>query len=117
LSRPSLPAVDRWISLRVPYFGTIGKSVYETQTMENRKAIAADADFSKVISESARTGTLCLGFQQSTARENRDLDNLADALMPLFNQCCSRLDRICLIKPAPAHIGDEVLYIASDSEW
>jgi len=108
--RAALPNTGCWVSISFPFFGTIGDTRYEVQSKLNCDAIAEQ--LKPQLREVARTSTLCLCFQLSANRRDRDLDNLADALMPLFNRHCEDLDHICLVKASAASQDTEVLRIA-----
>ncbi len=98
-----LPHVDSWSVVRVPYFGTIGNSKYEAQSARNREAL------SSVFAPVCSHAHLRLAFQLSCARRDRDLDNLADALIPFFNKQIGCLDEITLVKLEPAQADYETL--------
>jgi len=106
----SLPDTSEWDSLPFPFFGTIGSSEYEAQTKENRDAI--EKAWGDQLTEDASAKHLSLSFQLSAGRRDRDLDNLADALMPLFNSRLPSLDEILLLKEPPVEAGSEILRMA-----
>jgi hypothetical protein len=98
-----LPDVSGWSSLRVPYFGTIGDSKSEAQSKLNREALA------RVFVTPADVRSLGLAFQLSCERRDRDIDNLADALMPFFNQRVTRLDQLVILKLERSLRAEETL--------
>jgi hypothetical protein len=100
---PVLPYVADWSCLNVPFFGTIGSQTQEDQTRKNVAELRARANALKL---GAKPTSLWLHFQLSSNRRDRDLDNLADALMPLFNGWFPGLAEIHLSK-GPAQ-SDEV---------
>lgn len=109
LGHATMPATEGWVPISFPFFGTIGNAKYEAQSKLNRDAIAAH--FQPELRETARTHTLCLCFRLSDRRRDRDLDNLADALMPVFNRHCAGLDHICLAKDVAGNEEVETLRI------
>jgi hypothetical protein len=114
LGRAGLPNTECWVSISFPFFGTIGDTRYEVQSKLNRDAIAEQ--LKPQLREIARSSTLCLSFELSANRRDRDLDNLADALMPLFNRHSENLDHMCLVKASGASQDTEVLRIACDPD-
>ena len=84
-----------------PYFGTIGSSVQEAQTKANVASLRLRAD---ELTRHTRPTSLGLHFQLSTDRRDRDLDNLGDGLMPLFNGLFPGLVDIRLSK-GPSQAG------------
>lgn len=109
---PAVPDSAGWPLFEFPYFGTIGSSKYEQQIKENRVALCArEQEFL------CRPSTgLWLHFQLSTARRDRDLDNLADALMPLFNELLPNLGELRLSKSLPHVESTERLWVSTDFE-
>jgi|SoiMethySBSTD1v2_1073268.scaffolds.fasta_scaffold178504_4 hypothetical protein len=95
---PELPDVEGWSCLDVTYFGTIGSRVQEAQTKSNVAALRARAN---ELKRGAKSTSLWLHFRLSSDRRDRDLDNLADALMPLFNGWFPGLTEIHLSKGPP----------------
>ena len=108
---PKIPDASLWPSFEFPYFGTIGNSKYEEQTKQNRLVLAErqhelfDAQFTPI--------TIWLHFQLSTSRRDRDLDNLADALMPFFNKLLPRLTVVRLSKTASRAQESEVFGVST----
>jgi len=97
------PDVSGWSSRSFPFFGTIGDSKYEAQSKLNREALAP------VFFPPRGAGSLGLAFQLSCERRDRDVDNLADALMPFFNRRISRLHELVLVKLERVPGGMETL--------
>jgi len=102
------PTTTKWQSIDFPYFGTIGDSKYEAQTKRNRTLL------SDVFKPSEEPAWLGLAFELSLQRmseggRDRDVDNLADALMPFFNSKVRRFGEIWLIKLPPAPAPTEAL--------
>jgi hypothetical protein len=101
------PMTERWASISLPYFGTIGNSKYEAQSKENRAAISVT--FDSLIRDGRISRCLGLSFQLSTRKRDRDVDNLADALIPVFNHYIPDLDHLCLVKEQSRPNDSEVL--------
>jgi hypothetical protein len=82
LNVPVLPDIEGWLPVEVRYFGTIGSSVQAAQT----RALFAEIRLrTGMLREAVKAASLRIHFQLSSNRRDRDLDNLGDALMPLFN--------------------------------
>ncbi len=103
-----VPRTEDQLEIRVPYFGTIGDRKAEQQTVENR-AIITQALGELVLER--RTGRLGLTFHLARSRRDRDLDNLADALMPCFNKLAGPLDQLYLRKGSRVDGPDELLMV------
>lgn len=102
----TFPDTAAWDDVEVPWFGTIGSREPEKQSQENRQRIAGFLDASDACG-------LSLGFTLSTARRDRDLDNLADAIMPEFSNRFRNLKRLTLFKLPPKAGDTEILHIAA----
>ena len=96
-----------WYSINFPYFGTIGDSKSEYQTKTNRTAI--EEKFYEILRDNSESKSLSLSYQLSIGRKNRDLDNLTDAIMPLFNKHCKNLSNLLLVKEGASKENDELL--------
>ena len=94
---------SEWSSIDVPFFGTIGNSVYERQTKRNREGLAG------VFQCPGPVSRLGLAFRLSTNRRDRDIDNLADAIMPFFNKHVRRFSEVCVMKLPPSPTECETL--------
>lgn len=108
---PVLPDIEGWFRVDVPFFGTIGNRVQEAQTKENVAELRVRAS---ALKDGVKPTILHLHFQLSSDRRDRDLDNLGDALMPLFNGWWPGLADIHLSK-GPRQRGEtETMWIAAD---
>lgn len=101
-----------WHSIMVDYFGTIGDNKAEAQTKLNKKLVSQK--YGKLLKQHCLAGRLAVSFQLSTnqkyrASRDRDLDNLADAMMPLFNRHLLPLDSLVILKEPPRHEPGEIL--------
>lgn len=100
-----MPATTRWLEHPVPYFGTNGKSIYEAQTQLNREALSGLLRFDRNLR------SLGVSFTLSLKRTDRDLDNLFDALVPLFNRLYPSLEELVLVKEEPLRDGAELVRV------
>ena len=107
---PVLPHVDGWVCVEVPFFGTIGSRTQEAQSKENRATIRARAG---ELQRGVETTNLHLHFQLSKDRRDRDLDNLADALMPSFNRLFPGLTEVRMSKSPPQGGETERMWIGT----
>ncbi len=104
----AVPDLSLWKQVEFPYFGTIGNSKYEAQTKRNREKLASS------FTAPPSPAWLGLAFQLSQERlsargRDRDIDNLADALMPFFNRAVKRFEEIVLVKMPPTNGENEIL--------
>ncbi len=104
------PEVSGWRQVDVAFFGTIGDSKYEAQMKLNRAALE------QVFQPICSPVELWLGFRLSTDRRDRDLDNLADALMPFFNRWAPRIEDLRLVKLTPRLTEHETLWFSCVSQ-
>ena len=100
----TLPNSSNWPGIAVPWFGTIGDRKAEQQTRRNRQLIS-----DQWPSEWSSSEFLSLEFVQSPDRLDRDLDNLADSLTPLFSARFQRLQTLRLFKTTSQTKGPEIL--------
>ena len=77
------------------FFGTMGSRVQEEQTKRNVSKLREHAE--ELLRE-PRPSRLWLHFQLREDRLDRDLDNLGDALMPLYNGWFPGLGEVQLSK-------------------
>lgn len=82
IGRAQLPDTKQWRRFEFEYFGTIGSSKYEAQSRLNRELLRSRSD--EFFDPSSNS--LALSFQLSKRRNDRDIDNLVDPLIPLFNK-------------------------------
>jgi len=112
----AVPDLSSWEQIGFPYFGTIGNSKYEAQTKRNREKLANS------FTAPPSPAWLGLAFQLSQERlsargRDRDIDNLADALMPFFNRAVKRFEEIVLVKMPPINSSEEILrYLCRQSD-
>jgi hypothetical protein len=107
-TRPNPEGFHRYLC--IPFFGTIGSSGLEAQTKRNLTFIS-DQWFSPP-NQVVIDGSVSLGFQLSSSRRDRDLDNLADPIMSLFKRMSdSRIESIVLRKLPPKEMKGERLYL------
>lgn len=104
-----MPVTYEWNQIPVNFFGTIGNSKYEAQTKKNRRLINDILD----IRTDNWTENVCISFQLSTHRKDRDLDNLVDAIIPEFNSKIKKIHKILVIKEDACESGIELLRISS----
>ncbi len=110
LHEPVLANVDGWPLLEVDFFGTIGSRKQEDETRKNLARLETRAE--EIVREPSAT-SLWLHFQLSAERRDRDLDNLGDGLMSLFNRWFPGLDEVQLSK-GPARAGwSECMWIGA----
>jgi hypothetical protein len=110
---PVVPHIDGWACVEVPFFGTIGSRIQEAQTKANVATIRARAG---ELQRGVKPTSLRLHFQLSSARRDRDLDNLGDALMPLFNGWFPGLTEVRLTKGRPQGGETERMWISALQE-
>lgn len=110
---PEMPFIDGWACVEVPFFGTIGSRIQEAQTKANVATIRARAG---KLQHGLTPTSLSLHFQLSSARRDRDLDNLGDALMPFFNGCLPGLTAVRLTKGRPQGGETERMWISALQE-
>ena len=110
LHDPEMLDIQRWPVFEFSYFGTTGSSVQEAQTKANVAALRLRTD---ELTRHPGPTSLWLHFQLSDTRRDRDLDNLGDGLMPLFNGLFPGLTEIRMSK-APPHVGPtECLWVSA----
>jgi hypothetical protein len=107
---PVLPDVGDWLRLDVPFFGTIGNRVQEARTRENVAELRVRAS---ALKDGVKPTSLRIHFQLSSDRRDRDLDNLGDALIPLFNAWFPGLDEIQLSKGSRQRGKTETMWLTS----
>lgn len=101
----TMPDTTGWLKHGVPFFGTIGNSLYEAQTKLNREALRA------VLSPDQLVPSLRVAFTLSAERRDRDLDNLYDGLVPLFNRLYPAVEDLLLVKTEPLREPGEIVHV------
>lgn len=103
---------DDWHVIKFPYFGTIGDSKYELQTKKNGQEI--ETAYYDTLIENSESKNLSLSFQLNEGRKDRDVDNLADALMPFFNRKIRGIENLFLMKEDRIKENYEILRFSFD---
>ena len=106
---------DAWHKFTFDFFGTIGSSKAETQSKQNRQSLELEAASILV----PHVNCVSLSFQLRIDRKNKDLDNLADPLIPFFNAYIQSLDYVCVFKEPILSTQGEILRLsqAQHSVW
>ncbi len=105
-----IPTASWSAPISVPFFGTIGSSKYEAQSRTNQSVIEQSKEVDWVTLRA--NCSLGLSFQLSEKRTSRDLDNLIDGLMPLFNSKLPSINYLFAIKPDSILSDEEYLRVA-----
>ncbi len=107
-----LEGASQCIGIEFHYFGTIGDSKYEEQSKANREKLKLElAERFERWNAQERPKALTLWFQLRDGKKDRDLDNLADALMPTISDKIKGIDMIRLVKLNCSKANNEQLYI------
>lgn len=106
---PTPPDTDSWFVVEVPYFGTIGDRKSEQQIKHNRNTLQQTWP-----SDSPQSDHLSLEFRLSSTRTDRDLDNLADGIMPFFSAKFPNLLALRIFKSIHTGCDSESLRISSE---
>jgi hypothetical protein len=104
---PVLPDTDSWFNIDVPYFGTIGDRRSEQQIQDNRIALQQCWPPEWQLGDH-----FSIEFRLSASRLDRDLDNLADGIMPFFSSMPIKLCSLRLYKSTNARSEHESLHIS-----
>jgi hypothetical protein len=102
------PITSSWTRIESPFFGTPGDSKYEAQSKSNQEVLG------KRIEQDRDIRSLGLSFTLSQFRKDRDLDNLYDGLVKLFNKLYPKINELLLVKETPRPEQGEVLGVLSD---
>lgn len=106
---PALPDTNSWFVVEVPCFATIGDRKSELQIKDNRNTVQHIWP-----SDWPQSDHLSLEFRLSSDRTDRDLDNLADGIMPFFSAKFPNLQALRLLKSTHTGCDSESLRISSE---
>lgn len=107
VSAKTNPSTESWHQFCLDYFGTIGDGKAEKQSKRNREILEIETNS---IIDPHQNG-LSLSFQLNQSRNNRDLDNLVDSLIPFFNSKIPGMDSISVFKEPSRSTQREVLRV------
>lgn len=103
---------DNWREIEFPSFGTIGNKKYEKQIKQNRTEL--EKKYGDLLSSNSKSNFLILKFILNNKK--KDLDNLADAIMPFFNKYLKDLSCLVLIKDQGNNMNKEKLQFSLDNK-
>jgi hypothetical protein len=104
-----LPDTKSWFVVEVPCFGTIGDRKSELQIADNRNTVQQIWP-----SDWPQSDHLSLEFRLSSDRSDRDIDNLADGIMPFFSGKFPNLQALRMFKSTHNGSDSESLRISSE---
>lgn len=99
---------DTWHEFTFDYFGTIGNSKAETQSKLNRQVLELETAAILI----PHVNCISLSFQLSIHRNNKDIDNLVDPLIPFFSANIQPLDYVCVFKEPLLSTQGETLRVS-----